>query len=176
MSVLMQKRTGPAGKSEGCCADLVPAKVEQLKAFLAQYPGKSAMVIPALQHAQALFGYVPPEAMAMIAEALRTPYARVYGVATFYAQFRLQPAGRRTVRVCMGTACHVRGAGSVLSAWSEALGVKPGGTTADGEVTLEQVSCLGACGLAPTVMVDSTTHGRLTPGKVKQVVASLRKA
>lgn len=174
MSVLMRPRSGSPGQSVPG-GELAQSKVAQLKEFLAQYPGKSAMVIPALQHAQALFGYVPPEAMYLIAEALRTPYARVYGVATFYAQFRLQPAGRRTVRVCMGTACHVRGAGSVLSAWAEALNVKPGGTTADGEVTLEQVSCLGACGLAPTVMVDSTTHGRLTPGKVKQVVASLRK-
>jgi NADH-quinone oxidoreductase subunit E len=131
------------------------------------------MLIPALQQAQALFGYVPSESVQQIATALGVPEARVYGVATFYAQFRLQPAGRRTVRVCMGTACHVRGAASVLQAWSEALRVKPGETTPDGEVTLEQVSCLGACGLAPTVMVDATTHGRLTPAKVKQVARGM---
>ncbi|HWI65132.1 MAG TPA: NADH-quinone oxidoreductase subunit NuoE [Symbiobacteriaceae bacterium] len=175
MSVLLNRRSGDPGKPVPAGNHVVPAKVADLKAFLAVHAGRSNMLIPALQHAQALFGYVPPEAMFLIAERLSVPYARVYGVATFYAQFRLQPAGRRTVRVCMGTACHVRGASSVLAAWSEALDVKPGATTTDGEVTLEQVSCLGACGLAPTVMVDATTHGRLTPGKVKQVVAGLKK-
>lgn len=174
MSVLLVKRSGDPGPNVPA-GQLTPAQMADMRAFLAAHGGKSSMVIPALQHAQALFGYVPPEAMAIIAQELGVPFARVYGVATFYAQFRLAPAGRRTVRVCMGTACHVRGASSVLAAWSEALSVKPGGTTADGELTLEQVSCLGACGLAPTVMVDTTTHGRLTPGKVKQVVAGLKK-
>ncbi|HYF90838.1 MAG TPA: NADH-quinone oxidoreductase subunit NuoE [Symbiobacteriaceae bacterium] len=174
MSVLMVKRSGDPGPNVPA-GDVAPGKVAELKAFLERHTGNSAMVIPALQHAQAIFGYVPPEAMWLISERLSTPFARVYGVATFYAQFRLQPAGRRTVRVCMGTACHVRGAAGVLAAWSEALSVRPGETTADGDVTLEQVSCLGACGLAPTVMVDATTHGRLTPGRVKQVVAGLKK-
>jgi NADH-quinone oxidoreductase subunit E len=173
MSVLMVPRKGPAGPA---AAGIVPAEqLTQLDLFLAGHVGKSAMVIPALQHAQAIIGYVPPEAMSHIAHALGVPFARVYGVATFYAQFRLKPAGKRTVRVCMGTACHVRGAASVLRAWSEALSVNPGDTTEDGEVTLEQVSCLGACGLAPTVMVDATTHGRLTPAKVKQVLHGMKK-
>ncbi|HLN61595.1 MAG TPA: NADH-quinone oxidoreductase subunit NuoE [Symbiobacteriaceae bacterium] len=149
-------------------------KLAALEAFMNEQGRTPALVIPALQQAQALFGYVPKEAMALVASSLGVPFARVYGVATFYAQFRLQPAGRRTVRVCMGTACHVRGARAVLDAWAEALGVKPGGTTKDGEVTLEQVSCLGACGLAPTVMVDATTHGRLSPGKVKQVLKEMK--
>jgi NADH-quinone oxidoreductase subunit E len=174
MSVLMMKRLGAAGPNVPA-GQLAPEKVAELMAFLHENQAKPQMLIPALQRAQALFGYVAPEAMALIAAELKVPFARVYGVATFYAQFRLQPAGRRTVRVCMGTACHVRGAASVLEAWAETLGVKPGETTHDGEVTLEQVSCLGACGLAPTVMVDATTHGRLTPGKVKQVLASMRK-
>ncbi|HYG60748.1 MAG TPA: NADH-quinone oxidoreductase subunit NuoE [Symbiobacteriaceae bacterium] len=175
MSVLMQKRNRPAGPTAP--AGSVPeAKLAELKAYLVQYRKKEAMLIPALQHAQALLGYVPAEAMSLIGAELSVPFARVYGVATFYAQFRLQPAGRQTVRVCMGTACHVRGAESVLRAWSEALAVAPGETTPDGEVTLERVSCLGACGLAPTVMVDATTHGRLTPAKVKQVVKAMKKA
>jgi NADH-quinone oxidoreductase subunit E len=156
------------------CGSLPADKLRDLQDFLEEGGRKPALVIPALQQAQALFGYVPRQAMALIAGVLGVPIARVYGVATFYAQFRLQPAGRRTVRVCMGTACHVRGAGAVLDAWSQALAVKPGETTADGEVTLEQVSCLGACGLAPTVMVDATTHGRLTPGKVKQVLNGMK--
>jgi NADH-quinone oxidoreductase subunit E len=173
MSVLMVPRSGAVGAVASGVA-LPAAKLAELDAFLATHAHKSSMVIPALQHTQALFGYVPQETMARIAAALGVPFARVYGVATFYAQFRLSPAGRRMVRVCMGTACHVRGAASVLRAWSEALAVKPGDTTTDGEVTLEQVSCLGACGLAPTVMVDAITHGRLTPAKVKQVLHGMK--
>lgn len=169
MSVLTVRRS----VSPAVGHHLAPEKLAQLDAFVQKHARKASMLIPALQQAQALFGYVPSEAVCRISVALGVPEARVYGVATFYSQFRLQPAGRRTVRVCMGTACHVRGAASVLQAWSETLGVQPGDTTADGEVTLEQVSCLGACGLAPTVMVDSTTHGRLTPAKVKQVARGM---
>lgn len=150
-----------------------PAKLAELDRFLALHRGSGNMVIPALQHAQALFDYVPRAAIERIAVTLGVPQAKVYGVATFYAQFRLQPAGRSTVKVCTGTACHVRGAETVLRAWSEALGIKPGQTTPDGAVTLEKVACLGACGLAPAAMVDSRTHGRLTPAKVRQVLATI---
>lgn len=172
MSVLMVKRSGgvlPWAPAE----NLDPVKLAQLDAYLEQQLGKANMVIPALQQAQVLFGYVPPRAMQMVASALAVPLARVYGVVTFYAQFRLQPSGRHTVKVCMGTACHVRGAEGVLRAWADALGVHPGETTGDGAITLERVACLGACGLAPTVMVDAATHGRLTVGKVKQVLAKI---
>lgn len=169
MSMLMRRRPGAVPES----GDLPPDKLATLDNYLEHHRGQAHMVIPALQQAQALLGYVPPLAMANIALALGAPLARVYGVATFYAQFRLQPAGRHTVRVCVGTACHVRGAESVLRAWEEQLGVQPGGTTADLAITLEQVACLGACGLAPTVMVDETTHGRLTPAKVRQVLAKI---
>lgn len=170
----MNKRPGPAGLPVAGL-DLPAEKLANLESYLEQHAGKSSMVIPALQHAQALFGYVPAEAVWRIAAGLQVPFARVYGVATFYAQFRLQPTGRHTVRVCAGTACHVRGAEAVLRAWSEALSVEPGGTTEDGAITLEQVACLGACGLAPTVMVDNATHGRLTAGKVKQVLAGIER-
>lgn len=143
--------------------------------FLARLAGQPHMVIPALQHAQALFAYVPREAIVKIAEALKLPQAKVYGVATFYAQFRLVPAGRHTVKVCTGTACHVRGAETVLKAWSDGLGIRPGQTTPDGAITLEKVACLGARGLAPVAMVDARTHGRLTPAKVKQVLGSMER-
>ena len=172
MSILMIQRKGgipalPIPES------LSPQKLADLDRFLADHRGRANMVIPALQHAQALFDYVPQTAIARIAAALQVPQAKVYGVATFYAQFRLQPAGRHTVKVCTGTACHVRGAETVLKAWGETLGVKPGQTTPDGAITLEKVACLGACGLAPAAMVDGRTHGRLSAAKIKQVLASI---
>lgn len=172
MSVLMVKRSGGV-LPWAPAVTLDPAKLAELEAWLEAHRGEVNQVIPALQQAQVLFGYVPPTAMQRVAAVLAVPLARVYGVATFYAQFRLQPSGRHTVKVCMGTACHVRGAETVLRAWSEALGVSPGETTGDGAITLERVACLGACGLAPTVMVDANTHGRLTVGKVKQVLAKI---
>ncbi|MFZ5817276.1 MAG: NADH-quinone oxidoreductase subunit NuoE [Bacillota bacterium] len=172
MSILMIQRKG--GVPAVPIPDSLPAgKLADLERFLTEHRGKANMVIPALQHAQALFDYVPQVAIVRIAEALRVPQAKVYGVATFYAQFRLQPAGRHTVKVCTGTACHVRGAETVLKAWSELLGIRPGETTGDGAITLERVACLGACGLAPAAMVDARTHGRLTPAKVKQVLATI---
>lgn len=173
MSLAMLKRIGPAGPLTAA-EHLNPEKVAALERFLAEHSGRESMLIPALQQAQALFGYVPAQTMSAMAAGLRVPLARVYGVATFYAQFRLQPAGRHTIKVCTGTACHVRGAETVLRAMSEQLGVRPGETTDDGAFTLERVACLGACGLAPTVMLDAVTHGRLTPGKVKQVLRTMR--
>ncbi len=174
MSVLMIQRKGgiPALQIPD---SLDPAKLADLDRYLAEHAGKANMVIPALQHAQALFDYVPQVAIVKIGEALRVPQAKVYGVATFYAQFRLQPAGRHTIKVCTGTACHVRGAETVLKAWIDALGVQPGQTTPDGAITLERVACLGACGLAPAAMVDAKTHGRLTPAKVKQVLKTIER-
>jgi len=174
MSVLMIQRKGGV-PAISVPDSLDPVKLADLDRFLAEHAGKPNMVIPALQHAQALFDYVPQVAIARIGEALRVPQAKVYGVATFYAQFRLQPSGRHTVKVCTGTACHVRGADSVLKAWADALGIKPGQTTADGAITLERVACLGACGLAPAAMVDAKTHGRLTPAKVKQVLTAIER-
>lgn len=174
MSVLMRKRPDSAPTAV-TLTELPPAGLAELDRFLAEHRGEGGMVIPALQRAQSLFSYVPFEAMTRTAEALKVPLARVYGVTTFYAQFRLQPAGRHTVRVCLGTACHVRGAESVLRAWSEALGVSPGETTADGAITLERVACLGACGLAPAAMIDQKTRGRLSAARVKQVAQGIER-
>lgn len=174
MSLLMIQRKGgiPPLKLPD---HLSPEKLADLDRFLDQHRGRPNMVIPALQHAQALLDYVPQVAIVRIAQALGVSQAKVYGVATFYAQFRLQPAGRHTVKVCTGTACHVRGAEGVLRAWGEALGIKAGETTADGAITLEKVACLGACGLAPAAMIDSKTHGRLTAAQVKKVLATIER-
>ena len=132
-------------------------------------------LIPVLQAAQDVYGYLPGQVLETIAERLKVPISQVYGVVTFYAQFHLEPRGKHIVRTCQGTACHVRGAGKILDALKENLGVPPGKATDDLQFTLETVACIGACGLAPVIMVDQDTHGRLTPDAVADVLDKYRK-
>ena len=143
---------------------------EQLGTILPQYAGESGDLIPILQEAQGRFGYLPQEVMAAIAEFLRLPASTVYGVATFYAQFKFTPVGRRIVRVCRGTACHVRGGARILREVERQLGIKPGETTEDMEYSLETIACFGSCALAPVVVVDKTVYGRMTTKKVPEVL------
>jgi NADH-quinone oxidoreductase E subunit len=131
-------------------------------------------LIPVLQSAQDVFGYLPVPVLEAIAERLDVPISQVYGVVTFYAQFHLEPRGKHIVRTCQGTACHVRGASKILDALKETLGVAPGKATADLQFTLETVACIGACGLAPVMMVDHNTHGRLTPDIVPEILDKYR--
>lgn len=128
------------------------------------------VLIPLLQQVQAEIGYLPPEVMDRIAERSGIPAARVFGVASFYSQFRLEPSGRHIIRVCQGTACHVQGAVAITEAICDELGVAEGGTTEDGEFTLEPVACLGCCSLAPVIMIDEDTFGRLTPDDARRIV------
>ncbi|MEW5865493.1 MAG: NADH-quinone oxidoreductase subunit NuoE [Bacillota bacterium] len=123
-----------------------------------------------LQKMQDVYGYLPRPALERAAKLLRVPLARVYGVATFYAQFRLKPRGRNIIRVCQGTACHVRGSRDILKEVTSVLGVGPGESTDDLRFSLEPVACLGACGLAPTMMINDDTYGRLTPRKVRGIL------
>jgi len=132
-------------------------------------------VIPSLQALQERYGYIPPEAVRAVARYTRAPLSQVYGVATFYAQFRLRPRGKHLIRLCQGTACHVLGADAILNHLKERLGVEEGETTPDGLFTLEVVRCLGCCSLAPVMMVDEETYGRLTPRAVDKVLAEYRK-
>jgi len=111
-----------------------------------------------------------------VARYLCISFSKVYGVATFYTQFHLQPRGRNVIKVCTGTACHVRGGGEVLRALQEELGIQAGQTTEDLEFTLETVACIGACGLAPVIMVNDDTHGRVTADKVKAILDGYRTA
>ena len=127
-------------------------------------------LIPLLQQVQAEVGYLPPEVMERIAERAGVSPARVFGVASFYSQFRLEPVGKHIIRVCQGTACHVQGAVAVTEAICDELGVEEGGTTEDGEYTVEPVACLGCCSLAPVIMIDEDTFGRLTPDEARRVV------
>jgi NADH-quinone oxidoreductase subunit E len=129
-------------------------------------------LIPMLQQVQAEIGYLPPEVMDRIAERSGVPAARVFGVASFYSQFRLEPVGKHIIRICMGTACHVQGAGGIRDAICDELGVEEGGTTDDGRFTVEPVACLGCCSLAPVIMIDEDTFGRLTPDEARNIVAN----
>lgn len=131
-------------------------------------------LIPVLQDAQGVFGYLPVPVLEAIANRLEVPISQVYGVVTFYAQFHLDPRGKHIVRTCQGTACHVRGASKILDALKENLGVAPGKATDDLQFTLETVACIGACGLAPVIMVDQDTHGRLTPNAIPDVLDKYR--
>ncbi|GAB6138147.1 NADH-quinone oxidoreductase subunit NuoE [Halanaerobaculum tunisiense] len=144
--------------------------LEPLRNILAEYSKQEKDLIPVLQDAQEEYGYLPKEALREIANQLDLSFSQVYGVATFYSQFHLEPRGENIVKVCMGTACHVRGGGEVLEEIKSELGIADGETTADLQFTIESVACIGACGLAPVIMVNDDTHGRMTPDKVAGVL------
>lgn len=141
-----------------------------LKELMEKYEKKERYLIPVLQEAQDEYGYLPEEVLKEIASYLDLSLSQVYGVVTFYTQFHLEPRGENIVRVCMGTACHVRGGSDVLRALQDDLGVESGGTTDDLKFTLETVACIGACGLAPVIMINDDTHGRLTPEKIPAIL------
>ena len=143
---------------------------EKLAGIFSRYTGKREELIPILQEAQSLFSYLPTEAMLEISRFLRVPESTVFGVSTFYAQFKFSPTGRRTVKVCRGTACHVRGAPRILDEVEKRLGIKPGETTDDLEYSLETIACFGSCALAPVMVVDNDVHGRTTPRKVADIL------
>ena len=144
---------------------------EQLGDILSRHTGDKSELIPILQEAQEQLRYLPAEVMQQISRFLRMPESAVFGVSTFYAQFKLVPLGRRIVKICRGTACHVRGGTKILSEVEKQLGIKAGGTTDDLEYTLETIACFGSCALAPVMVVDKNVHGRMTPAKVKNILA-----
>lgn len=159
--------------SKCCCSCSCETtdKEQQLQEVFAKYRGQQGALIPVLQAAQDIYGYLPEEVLKSIAAELKLPISQVYGVVTFYAQFNLTPRGRYIIRVCQGTACYVRGAGEIFAELQEQLGVKDGETTEDLRFTLESVACLGACGLAPVIMVNDDTHGRLTKDAIADILA-----
>jgi NADH-quinone oxidoreductase subunit E len=136
-------------------------------------PFTEADIIGSLQEVQERYGYLPQPAMDELARLSEFPVAKFYGVATFYAQFHLQPHGRHTVRVCRGTACHVRGAPKIMDAVVRHLGVNDGGTTPDMCFSLETVACLGTCFLSPVMLVDTQYHGNLTPEKAVKILKNV---
>lgn len=145
---------------------------ERFTQLLEEYHGKKGNVIPVLQHAQEIFGYLPKSVLIEISKKLDIPISRIYGVITFYAQFHLEPRGKNIIRSCQGTACHVRGAKAILLELQKELGLDDNTvTTPDLQYTLEKVACIGACGLAPVMMINDDTHGRLTPETVPSILA-----
>ena len=142
--------------------------------IIGRYEKKERYLIPVLQEAQEKYGYLPEEVLTEIALRLNLSLSQVYGVVTFYSQFHQEPRGNNIIRVCMGTACHVRGGGQILNAIKEDLEIDSGETTDDLEFTLETVACIGACGLAPVIMVNDDTHGRLIPEEIPSILAKYK--
>lgn len=145
-----------------------------LDEVLDTYRTERGAVIPVLQKAQEAYGYLPAEVLQYISKKMSVPLSQLYGVATFYAQFYLARRGRHVVRVCDGTACHVRGAAKNIKTLEQDLGIKAGETTPDYRVTVEVVYCLGSCGLAPVAVIDDQVVGRLIPEKMVELVRELK--
>lgn len=144
---------------------------DRLSPILEGYRGRRDALIPVLQKVQAELGYLPQEAVSEIAHFLGLSPSDIYGVASFYSQFRFQRQGEHAVKVCQGTACHVRGGRRIMAAVVQELGIQPGGTTEDYRFSLERVACFGSCALAPVMVVDNTVYGRMTTVKARQVLA-----
>ena len=142
----------------------------QLAALIAEYKGKEGNMMPVLQGAQEIYGYLPIEVQKMIADGLDVSLEEVYGVATFYSQFQLNPKGEIAIAVCLGTACYVKGSGDLINKVTELVGIEAGQTSADGRYSLEATRCIGACGLAPVLSVNADVYGRIGPDDVKGIL------
>ncbi len=149
-------------------------KLLELDAFIQKQPSKEDAVITVLHKAQNLFGYLPSELQLYIARKLNVPAAKVYGVVSFYSYFSQTKRGKYTVNICMGTACFVKGVDKVAAEFSNQLGISNGGTSEDGLFTLRDVRCVGACGLAPVVMVNEKVYGHVKPEDVTKIIAECK--
>ncbi len=145
---------------------------EQLKAVIAKHHDQPGGLMPILQEAQGIYGYLPIEVQTMIADGLGISLSEVYGVATFYSQFSLTPKGEHKISVCLGTACYVKGSDKILEAIETKLGIKSGECTEDGMFSIDSCRCVGACGLAPVMMVDEDVYGKVTPEQVGGILDS----
>ena len=154
--------------------DFTPEQVAELNKIISKHKGKPGGLIPVLEEAQVALEYLPMSVQKKIAKELNLPLSRVYGVVTFYSFFTMTPRGKHTVRVCLGTACYVRGGKAIAETLEKEFGIKEGETTPDRMFTLETIRCLGACGLGPVVVVDEDVHGRMKPSKIKEMMAQYR--
>ena len=148
-----------------------PEQEAQLVEYISGIKHEKGCLMPVMQYAQGIYGYLPIEVQSIIARELGIPMEKVYGVATFYAQFSLVPKGEYTISVCLGTACYVKGSGDIFEKLSEKLGIKEGETTPDGKFSLVDCRCIGACGLAPVLTVNEDVYGRLTVDDVDTILA-----
>ena len=150
--------------------EFAPEQVAKLNSIIEKHKGKAGGLIPVLEEAQVCLEYLPLSVQKKIAAGLNLPLSRVYGVVTFYSFFTMTPRGKHTIRVCLGTACYVRGGKALTETLEKQFGIKEGETTADRLFTLESVRCLGACGLGPVIVIDEDVHGRVKPGKIKDIL------
>lgn len=144
------------------------------KVDLWKYQGEMGALIPLLQSAQETYGYIPESAIDHISEIVGIPSAEIYGVITFYSQFRLKPMGKNIIKICDGTACHVNASTAIIKTIEEELQIDGDETTEDGLFTLQKVACLGCCSLSPVIMINDETHGKLTPKRVSQLLQEYR--
>ena len=172
----MNKRKGnPVIMSCGeCCAGIKDYDYRELDKAIGDYGQIEGSLITILQKAQEIYGYLPREVIEHIAAGMKIKTAKIYGVATFYTQFRFEPIGKYLIMLCMGTACHVNGAKIIEDAVCDELGISDGGTTIDGLFTLNNVACLGCCSLSPVMMINGETYGLLTADKARAIIGGLR--
>lgn len=146
------------------------AQEEKLRAVIEKYRDVQGALMPVLQEAQEIYGYLPIEVQKIVAEGLQVPLEEVYGVASFYSQFSLNPKGEVGISVCLGTACYVKGSQALLEEISKNLGIEAGATSPDGKYSLDATRCVGACGLAPVIIINNDVYGRLKPEDIKGIL------
>lgn len=158
-----------------CCGEQKDdERVEKVKKIIARNKEMKGALIPVLHEIQDNFGYLPQDVLMLVSEGLEVPMTEIYGVASFYSYFSLEPKGEHVIRVCMGTACYVKGAQNLIDELSKELKIEVGNTTGDGKFTLESTRCLGACGLAPVLMIDEKVYGRLVPKDIKRILSEYK--
>ena len=163
-----------SNKKAGILFQDTPEQKKKLEEVIAAHKDQPGALMPILQQAQDIYGYLPIEVQTTIAEALDIPLEEVYGVVTFYAQFSLYPKGQYKISVCLGTACYVKGSGDVFDRLQNELGIEGGQCTADGRFSLEACRCIGACGLAPVMTVNDDVYGKIVPDDVPGILAKYR--
>lgn len=153
-----------------CCCGCTDENGLKLSKIIEKYKDTKGALIPVLHEAQEVYGYLPVSVLKKISDGLNTSLSEIYGVVTFYTQFSLNPKGRFKINVCMGTACYVKGSGDILEKFKEKLGIDVGQCTEDGKFSLDACRCIGACGLAPVIMINDDVHGRLVPDDVAGIL------
>lgn len=147
---------------------------DRLREVIAKHKGELGATMPIMQEAQEIYGYLPEEVQVIIAEELGVPLTEIYGISSFYAQFTHNPKGQNQINVCLGTACYVKGAGNILDKVCEVVGCNAGEITQDGRFSIDATRCVGACGLAPVMMINEDVYGRLTPDKIPAIIAKYK--
>jgi NADH-quinone oxidoreductase subunit E len=156
--------------------ELFGKEIKSFKIDLIRKRKDTGALIPLLQSAQESYGYIPRKVIYYISEVVDIPAAEIYGVITFYSQFRLKPLGKNIIKICEGTACHVNGGKDIVRTLQDEIGVAIGETTEDGMFSLQSVACIGCCSLAPVIMINEDTFGNLTPKKTKKIIQDFKKA